>query len=229
MSKYLRLKKKYNYEGELVNTVTIELISEKEIDDIMNSSSVEVTEQWRLSQDKLSATKTFEINVDTFISVGFVGILEREQIDIKITEIGTNHEEHYAFDRNKNKSSVYTKDDYLIVSGTAVVEASPNQYPKGVELKFNYPKGFNQDNTMVISSMMKYYPGHNDSSEFTALTRGFVTGAVSAHDDNYVEWGLVGQSMPMVQLHDDEIEITLLNIYKVTQTFYYKVMFLKVD
>ena len=48
MSKYLRLKKKYNYEGELVNTVTIELISEKEIDDIMNSSSVEVTEQWRL-------------------------------------------------------------------------------------------------------------------------------------------------------------------------------------
>lgn len=135
----------------------------------------------------------------------------------------------YSFDDAKNKHEVYTKDDYLIISGTAVVEASPNQYPKGVELKFNYPKGFNQENTMVISSMMKYYPGHNDSSEFTALTRGFVTGAVSAHDDNYVEWGLVGQSMPMVQLHDDEIEITLLNIYKVTQTFYYKVMFLKVD
>lgn len=147
-----------------------------------------------------------------------------------IGKINTHDQKFYAFGENKSKQEVYTKGDYLLLTGTIVIPESSSSYGVKEQLLFDYPEGFNANNTMVVSAMGRYFPSEIDGTKKTAWVTGFGTGSVTADvPSEYKPKATMNSGLPTVELSDNKIRIGAINIWVEEKTFDFRVLLLKID
>lgn len=95
----------------------------------------------------------------------------------------------YGYDEAKCEHEIYTKNDYAVLEGTITIK----QNTVGQIVTFEYPEGFTQDNTVVISKSSK------DLDQYANNVWWY---EVSYTDDGKYVYDII-----QVNLFDNEIEI----------------------
>lgn len=97
----------------------------------------------------------------------------------------------YGYCGSKCKHEVYSKDDYAVFEGTITIE----QNSVGKSVTFEYPEGFTQDNTVVISKSSKNLDQYASN--------------VWWYEVSYINGGTYVYDIIQVNLYDTEIEISV--------------------
>ena len=126
-----------------------------------------------------------------------------DKMDAK-SDIGHNHDDRYPL-----------KDDFVVLTGTVTL------YPdKQIYLELDYPTGFNQSNTFIISNMVDLQSG--------GYINGWIAG-ISANDPSYIDNYIVGNTQPRIKLLSDSIELYFFNGSTVNNVTYdYKILLMKI-
>ena len=137
-----------------------------------------------------------------------------EELETK-SDVGHNHDDRY-YTETESDAKYQLKNDFAVLTGSITLQPNKQQF-----LEIDYPTGFTQSNTFVISNMVDMQSG--------GYIQGYITGIV-VNSSSYINNYLTGNTQPRIKLEANKIGLYFYNgSTENNATFDYKILLMKID